>query len=140
MRPNKCQLTEPPSNPSVEEELEMLRREMELLRKEVERRNQQLMGVLTILCLPMTTNRKLEVGFSVIKELKDDILKLIIERYVKEGVRSDLNFDEIMNPMVTTLGIEKLWKLLDKEKIKENFGDWALARWIEIGKAHRCET
>ncbi|MEW5841474.1 MAG: hypothetical protein AB1753_10775, partial [Thermoproteota archaeon] len=74
----------------MEEKVEALQRDVELLQREVQRRNQELMGALTILCLPMSTNRKLEVGFSVLRRLPDDVLKLIIDRYTKEGIRSDM--------------------------------------------------
>ncbi|WP_337862315.1 hypothetical protein [Nitrososphaera sp.] len=124
----------------MEEKVEALQRDVELLQREVQRRNQELMGALTILCLPMSTNRKLEVGFSVLRRLPDDVLKLIIDRYTKEGIRSDMTFDQIMEPMIKSLGFERLWSIIGKEKIREEFGEWALARWTEMSKDHGCEA
>jgi hypothetical protein len=84
---------------SPEEQIDDLKREVELLHREVARRNQEMMGFITVLCLPMSTKRKLEVGFTIIKELPDPFLREILERYIKEGVKSEMNFDQIIEPM-----------------------------------------
>jgi hypothetical protein len=97
------------------------------------------MGAITILCLPISTSRKLEIGFKMIEKLPDDTLKMIIKRYVEEGKKSDVSFDNMIDPMVRILGFERLWKILDAETIRLHYGEWALAKWQDMAKSHHCE-
>ena len=125
--------------PTLEEQVEFLRRELQTLHSENRRRAEELMGILTILCLPMSNKRRMEIGFSVVKNLSNEKLGPLLERYIKEAMRSEMGFDEIFEPMIKTVGFERLWKLIDKRKIQELFGELTLGRWIEMGKSHPCE-
>jgi hypothetical protein len=125
--------------PTLEQRVERLEEDLKLMNRELQRRNQELMGVFTILCLPMSTSRKMEVGFSILIRLPEDVLKLITDRYLKEAARSDLTFDQIVEPMVKAWGFEKAWSVVTAEKIREQFGEWALGRWLEMSKTHGCE-
>ncbi len=124
---------------SAEEKIETLKHEIELIHREVRRRNDEMLGYLTVLCLPMSTKRRLEIGFNLIKSLADETLKSIIGRYVSEASKSELTFDDIIDPLVRVIGFERAWKILPLKMIRETFGEWALARWLEMAKTHACE-
>ena len=97
------------------------------------------MGTITILCLPLQKGRRLELGFKQISKIPNSILTVILERYVIESKNSDLNFDEMINPVVSVLGFERAWKILTKTTIRKNYGDFAIMRWEEMAKSHSCE-
>lgn len=107
--------------------------------RQFERITESLLGSITILCLPLATTKRLEIGFNLIKKLPDDILKLIIKRYLSEGKQSELKFDDLVNPMIRVFGFERLWKLLDQEVLRETYGEWELNKWLEMGKHQKCE-
>jgi hypothetical protein len=89
--------------------------------------------------LSISTKRRLEIGFNLIKSLADETLKSIIGRYVSEASKSELTFDDIIDPLVRVIGFERAWKILARKMIRETFGEWALARWLEMAKTHACE-
>ncbi|MGB6673922.1 MAG: hypothetical protein WBE34_15940 [Candidatus Nitrosopolaris sp.] len=95
--------------PSPEEKIEVLKREVELLHRELQRRNNQMLGFPTVLYLPISTKRRLEIGFIIVKDLADETLKAIIGRCVKEASRSEMTFDDIIDPLVRTIGFERVW-------------------------------
>lgn len=119
--------------------VEDLETDLRNTKKQVEMLTEQLMGTLTILCLPMPTGKKLEFGFKMLEKLPNHILKVIVKRYVSESKFIDLKFDEMVDPMYRTFGFERLWKILDGETIREVYGEWSLARWQEMAKTHQCE-
>jgi hypothetical protein len=87
------------------------------------------------------TKRKLEVGFKLLvnSRLDDTVLKDIIGRYLSECAKNDLSFDSSIEPMIESMGFERLWKIMDKERLKEHFGEWSLYRWTELARGHKCE-
>ena len=123
----------------IENKVEYIEQELKLMRREMIKLTEEFMGTITILCLPLTDSRRLELGFKQISELPNAPLKVIVRRYVMESKMSDLKFDDMVDPMVRMLGFERLWKILDAETIKNNYGDWALSKWQEMAKNHPCE-
>ena len=119
-------MTEDPNEIPLEERVDLLTSSIENAGKQMERLTEQLMGTIVILCLPMTSAKKLEFGFKSIEKLPNHILKIIIRRYVEESKKADMKFDEMVDPLFLVFGFEKLWKLLDRETIKEFYGEWAL--------------
>ncbi len=128
-----------PERPPLQEQIDLLKQELEILHRTNRRRDENLLGVVTILCLPMSEKRKLEIGFALIKDLENQLLIPIIDRYLKECKKSEVSFDDIFDPMVRAIGFEKLWSVIDKAKIRDLFGEWALTRWIDMAKSHPCE-
>ena len=124
---------------TLDERVTDLEHGMKSAQKQLERLTESLMGGITILCLPLPTNTRLEIGFNLIKGLPDDILKLIIKRYIIEGKKSELRFDDLLNPMIRILSFERLWKLLDHETLRTTYGEWELNKWNEMEKNHPCE-
>ena len=123
----------------MNEAIEYLEKELTSSRKQIEKLYEELLGTITILCLPLNKTRRLELGLKQVEKLPNNPLKMIIQRYVIESKKIDLSFDEIINPIVSVLGFERAWKLLPSEIIKENYGEWAEAKWEEMGKNHSCE-
>lgn len=123
----------------LDERVTDLERDLKNSQKQIEKLTQELMGTITILCLPLSEGRRLELGFKQISELPNNILGIIIDRYVKESKHSDLSFDSMVTPLVSVLGFERAWKVLTREKIKDEYGDWALSKWDEMAKSHPCE-
>jgi len=123
----------------MEERVSDLERELKNTRQQIQELTQELMGTVTILCLPLSDGRRLELGFKQIERLPNNILKMIIQRYVKESKLSDLSFDTMITPLVSVLGFERAWKVLSREIIKEIYGEWALGKWDEMAKSHPCE-
>jgi hypothetical protein len=121
------------------ERLDDLERNFKNIQKQIERLTQELMGTITILCLPLSNGRRLEFGFKQIEQLPNHILQIIIQRYVTESKHSDLSFDEMITPIVSVFGFERSWKVLPRETIKDIYGEWALAKWDEMAKSHPCE-
>lgn len=128
-----------PDEAPIEDRIEKVEEELKNVNKQMERLVEQLMGTITILCLPMPTSRKLELGFKMIEKIPDSILQVIVRRYIEEGKKSDVKFDDMIDPMVRIFGIERSWKLIDRETIKENYGELALNKWDELGRTHKCE-
>ena len=124
---------------TIEERIKILEDGFENARKQTERLVEQLMGMITILCLPMSPTKKLEFGFKTIEKLPNQILKIIIRRYVEESKKIDIKFDDMIDPMFLTFGFERLWKILNRETIREFYGEWALSKWETMGKSHKCE-
>ena len=124
---------------TLEERVSDLEKELKTTQKQIIRLTEELMGTITILALPLSNVRKLELGFTSIRDLPNKPLKIIIHRFVIESKNSDLNFDEMITPIVSVLGFERAWKLLSREIIKETYGDWALGKWEEMAKSHPCE-
>lgn len=124
---------------TIEERLKILEDGFEGARKQTERLVEQLMGMITILCLPMSHNKKLEFGFKTIEKLPNSILKIIVRRYVEESKKIDIKFDDMIDPMFLVFGFERLWKVLDRETVREFYGEWALNKWDIMGKSHKCE-
>ena len=123
----------------IEERVSYLEKELINSRKQIEELYEELMGTITILCLPLNKGRRLELGFKQIKKLPNNALQMIIKRYVIESKKMDLSFDEMINPVVSVLGFERSWKLLSSESIMEIYGEWAVGKWEEMAKAHPCE-
>lgn len=132
-------MKEKPDEMSVEERLDLLTQSIENAGKQMERLTEQLMGTIVILCLPMSSTKKLEFGFKAIEKLPSHILKIIIRRYIEESKRVDLKFDDMIDPMFVVFGFEQLWHLVDRETIREFYGEWALNKWDTLGKSHKCE-
>lgn len=124
---------------TTDERLQILEDGFESARKQIERLVEQLMGMITILCLPMSANKKLEFGFKTIESLPNHILKIIIRRYIEESKKIDMKFDDMIDPMFLVFGFERLWKVIDRETIREVYGEWALNKWDVMGKNHKCE-
>ena len=123
----------------IDERVSDLERELKNTQKQIMRLSEELMGTITILCLPLSNSRKLELGFKQVQQLPRDILKVIIRRYIKESKHSDLSFDAMITPVVSVLGFERAWKVLTRETINEVYGEWALGKWDEMAKSHPCE-
>jgi hypothetical protein len=128
-------------NPSIEERISDLERNFEALFKSINRRNQELVGQLLTLSLPMSNKRRLETTALILKtiNLDDAILKSIFLRYFNEGIKSDLKFEDLIEPLINTLGFEKLWKIIDKEIIRERFGIVAESKWLAFEKQYPCK-
>jgi hypothetical protein len=129
------------SDPEVplEERVAYLERELTTSQKQITNLSQELLGTITILCLPLSQSKRLEIGFKLLRELPPKILEVIVKRYVQESKSADLNFDGMISPIVNMLGFERAWKILSRETIKDSYGDWALGRWDEMAKSHECE-
>jgi len=123
----------------IDERVSDLERELLNTQKQIVKLSEELMGTITILCLPLSNSRKLELGFKQIEQLPNNILRIIIVRYIKESKHSDLSFDTMITPVVSILGFERAWKVLTRETINEVYGEWALGKWDEIAKSHPCE-
>jgi len=128
-----------PNDIPIEERVSYLEKELTSSRKQIEKLYEELLGTITILCLPINKTRRLELGFKQVEKLPNNPLKMIIQRYVIEGKKIDLSFDEIVNPIVSVLGFDRAWKLLSSETIRENYGEWAQSKWEEMGRNHTCE-
>ena len=127
------------SETPIDERVSDLERDLETTQKQITKLTQELMGTITILCLPLTNSRKLELGFRQVEQLPNNILKVIVRRYVNESKHSDLSFDLMVTPLVSVLGFERAWKILTRETIKEVYGEWSLGKWDEMAKNHPCE-
>lgn len=123
----------------ISEKVKFLEEELKSTKKQLLNLTEELMGTITILCLPLPRGRRLELGFKQIGKIPNDILKVILERYVLESKNSDLSFDEMINPMVSVLGFERTWKILSIPTIRKNYGEYAVAKWEELAKNHACE-
>lgn len=121
------------------ERVSYLEDELKSTKKQLLNLTEELMGTITILCLPLPRGRRLELGFKQISKIPDNILKLIVERYVIEAKNSDLSFDDMISPVVSVLGFERSWKILTISTIRKNFGEWAVGKWEEMAKNHPCE-
>lgn len=131
-------MSEPTEIP-LEEKVSYLEDELKSTQKQIMNITQELMGTVILLCLPLSKGRRLELGFKQIRKIPDAILKTIIETYVGESKHSDLNFDEMISPVVTMLGFERSWKILPTEIIRKYYGDYSAAKWMEMAKDHNCE-
>jgi hypothetical protein len=109
--------------------------------KMMNRRNQELVGLLLTLSLPMSDRRRIETSVEIMKALKldDTILKNVIDRYFKEGIRSELRFEEIVDPLISSFGFEHIWKLVEREKIRTLFGTVAESKWMDMERNYPCE-
>lgn len=116
-----------------------LERELKTAQQQITALTENLLGTITILCLPLSVGKRLEIGFKQIKDLPDDILTIIVKRYVQEAKYSDVSFDEMISPLVAILGFERAWKILSRETVKDNYGEWALNKWEEMARNHPCE-
>jgi len=128
-----------PKDTPIEERVSYLEKELTSSRKQIEKLYEELLGTITILCLPLNKTRRLELGLKQVEKLPNNPLKMIIQRYVIESKKIDLSFDEIINPIVSVLGFDRAWKLLPSETIREIYGEWASAKWEEMGRNHTCE-
>lgn len=127
------------SEAPIKERVNDLERDLQNTQKQITRLTQELMGTVTILCLPLTDSRKIELGFKQVEQLPNNVLKVIVKKYVEESKHSDLSFDAMVTPVVGVLGFERAWKVLTRDTIKEVYGDWSLGKWDEMAKSHPCE-
>ena len=128
-----------PDDAPIENKIQYLEDELKTMKKEMIRMIEDFMGTIAILCLPLSVQKRLEIGFKQIQQLPNTPLKVIMKRYVIESKASNLSFDDMINPIVSVLGFERAWKILDGETIKDNYGDWDLNRWKEMAKSNPCE-
>ena len=108
----------------------------------ISRRNQELLGYLLVLSLPMSDKRRLETTTSILKttKLEPVVLKEILLRYFKEGIKSDLKFDDLIEPLINIIGFEELWKTITTEMIRELFGEVGVVKWIGYEKYYPCKN
>ena len=128
-----------PTDVPIEERVAYLERELTTAQKQISNLTQELLGTITILCLPLSQSKKLEVGFKLISELPPKILEVIVKKYVQESKNVDISFDTMISPIVNILGFERAWKVLSRETVKDSYGEWALSKWDEMAKSHKCE-
>ncbi|PJC49821.1 MAG: hypothetical protein CO032_08080, partial [Nitrosopumilales archaeon CG_4_9_14_0_2_um_filter_34_16] len=122
------------SEAPIDERVNDLERELKNTQKQITKLSEELMGTITILCLPLTHSRKLELGFKQVEQLPNNILKVIIRRYIMESKHSDLSFDTMITPVVSVLGFERAWKVITRTTINEVYGEWSLGKWDEMAK------
>ena len=123
----------------IDERVSDLEKDLKNTQKQIIKLSEELMGTITILCLPLTDSRKLELGFKQVEQLPNKILNVIIRRYIMESKHSDLSFDTMITPVVSVLGFERAWKVITREIINDVYGEWALGKWDEMAKSHPCE-
>jgi hypothetical protein len=125
---------------SLESRVNNLEGTLKALHYSISRRNNELLGTLLVLSLPMSDKRRLETAIAVLKsiELDDLILKDVLFRYLGEGIRSNLGFADLIEPLIDGLGFEKLWKLINKEDIKKLFGEVATTKWTDFERHFPC--
>ena len=116
----------------LEEELKGMKKKLELL-------TEQLFGSITILCLPLPRGKRLELGFKQVERLPNGTLAVIVKRYISESRTSDLNFDDMLSPLVAVFGFERAWKIIGIDHLRDTYGDYAVLRWEEMAKSHPCE-
>jgi len=124
---------------TLEERIDIIQSSLENAGKQMERLTEQLMGTIVILCLPLSSTKKLEFGFKAIEYLPTHILRIIIRRYIEESKKADVKFDDMIDPMFLVFGFEKLWKMLDNETIRKFYGEWAQSKWETEGQKHKCD-
>ena len=125
--------------PPDSERMAYLEEELKALRKEVKSLTEHLLGSITILCLPLSRSRRLELGFKQVEHLPNSILTMIAERYISESRTSDLNFDDMLSPLVAVFGFERAWKIISIDHLRDTYGIYAVLRWEEMAKSQPCE-
>ena len=124
---------------SDSERIRLLEGELKAIRKQIETLTEELFGSIAILCLPLSRNRRLELGFKQIGRLPNGVLRVIVKRYMAEGRASDIAFDEMVGPVVAAFGFERAWKIISAGDLRDAYGDYAVLRWEDMAKAHPCE-
>jgi hypothetical protein len=126
---------------NTEDRIKNLEMSQEALSKYLLRVNQNMLGYLLILSLPMTTKRRLELTSSLLNSisLDDLVLRDVLIRYLHEGRLGEINFEQLLEPLVKVFGFDRLWKMIKVEDVREIFGEMAVIRWLELEKHSPCK-
>lgn len=107
--------------------------------KQLESLTEQLYGSITIPCLRLPRGKRLELGFKQAERLPNGALAVIVKRYILENRTSDLNFDDVLIPLVAVFGLERVWKIISIDHLRDAYGDYAVLRREEMAKSRPCE-
>lgn len=125
--------------PPDSERIAYLEGELKALKKQIGSLTEMLLGSTIILCLPLPLSKRLELGFKQVEFLPNGPLSVIVKRYISESRTSDLNFDDMLSPLVAVLGFERAWKIIGIDHLRTTYGNYAVLRWEEMAKSHPCE-
>lgn len=126
----------------LEERIHTLELSLEAVVRHTQRLNQQILGYLLVLSLPMSNKKRIESTVAILNTFKldDQILQDILLRYFREGVKSEMSFEDLLTPIVNSFGFDRLWNTINVEDIRKMFGELGVLRWNELEKASPCKN
>lgn len=125
--------------PPDSEQIAYLEGELKAVKTQLESLTERLFGSITILCLPLPRGKRLKLGFKQVGRLPNGTLAVIVNRHISENRTSDLNFDDMLSPLVAVFGFERAWMIVCIDHLRDTYGDYEVQRWEEMAKRHPCE-